>query len=103
MQPATITITGDAWHRGEPNIRPFMRAPSSTKEQTKWAFILCGKLKGADLSQTYTISARNQRTDMRTENIVSSKKNSFSIVFVGYANQPIIAHQDILKITVKDE
>ena len=103
MQSATITITGDAWHRGEPNIRPFMRAPSSTKEQTKWAFILCGKLKGADLSQTYTISARNQRTEMRTENIVSSKKNSFSIVWVGYANQPIIAHQDILQITVKDE
>ena len=21
MQPATITITGDAWHRGEENIR----------------------------------------------------------------------------------
>ena len=103
MQPATITITGDAWHRGEPNIRPFMRAPSSTKEQTKWAFILCGKLKGADLSQKYTISARNQRTDMRTADIVSSKKNSFSIVWVGYANQSIIAHQDILQITVKDE
>ena len=103
MQPATITITGDAWHRGEPNIRPFMRAPSSTKEQTKWAFILCGKLKGTDLSQKYTISARNQRTDMRTADIVSSKKNSFSIVWVGYTNQPIITTQDILQITVKDE
>ena len=40
---------------------------------------------------------------MRTADIVSSKKNSFSIVWVGYANQSIIAHQDILQITVKDE
>ena len=69
MQPATITITGDARHCGEPNILPFMRAPSSTKEQPKWAFILYSKLKGADLSQKHTISARNQRT----ENIVLSK------------------------------
>ncbi|HIM10677.1 TPA: T9SS type A sorting domain-containing protein [Candidatus Poribacteria bacterium] len=103
MQPATITITGDAWHRGEPNVRPFMRAPSATKEQTKWAFILCGKLKDADLSQKYIVSARNQRTGMRTADIVSSKKNAFSIVWVGYANQSIIARQDILKITVEDE
>ena len=103
MQPATITTTGDAWHRGESNVRLFFRAPSSTIGKTKWAFILCGKLKGVDLSQKHTISARNQRTGMRTVDIVPSEKNTFSVVWMGYANQPIIARQDILRITVEDE
>ena len=40
---------------------------------------------------------------MRTIAIIPSEKNAFSAVWMGYANQPIIARQDILRITVEDE
>ena len=102
IKSATVTISGDAWHRDQPNIRSFMRAPSYSKPEAKWAFILCGKLTGTSQEQAYTISARNQRTQTTGTQQVLSQDGIFSIVWVGQVDQNLVRVGDTIQMTIAE-
>ncbi len=102
LEATTVTMTGDAWHRGEPNVRSSTRAPSLNEISNKWAFVLSGKLVTDVPAQSYTIFARNQRTGVVATDVLDGGKGTFSAVWLDQMRQPVVQIGDAIEIVVMD-
>ena len=103
MEAVTVTFTGDAWHRGEPNVRTFIRAPAANITSDRWAFVLSGELVGSHPSASYTVLARNQRTGVSATGQLDNDRKQFSAVWLDHARKPVVQIGDVIEMTVTDE
>ena len=95
-----VAFTGTAWGN---TVEDAAAAPSVQLPSTAWAFVVSGDLLETDAGVSYTVVARNHRTDEVVTRLVSSDHKEFNAVWADLTRKSVIEAGDILEVTLLDE
>jgi hypothetical protein len=95
MTSGVVTFTGAAWEN-EPHAEA---APPMMMDNSAWAFVVAGKTDS--VSDSYTVSVRNLRTDAVTTTS-TAEGSSFAAVFADLNRNPVIQSGDSVEIIISD-
>ena len=98
-----VTFTGKAWDNRSEAADDAPAAPTLSRNKNTWAFVVTSDIRDMETGTSYTLVAKNLRTDtIATETITSEVKRS-SAVWADLNRKSVVEAGDKLEITLYDE
>ena len=98
-----VTFTGKAWDNRSEAADDAPAAPTLSRNKNTWAFVVTSDIRDMETGTSYTLVAKNLRTDtIATETITSEVKRS-SAVWADLNRKSVVEAGDKLEIALYDE
>ena len=94
------TFTGNAWTMKSEDTAAAPKVPTT---KSAWAFVITSNLHGKEADTSYTMLAKNLRTGVITNQIVSTDKGYVSAVWADLNRKSVIQVNDKIEFTLVDE
>jgi len=99
LQNRIVPFVGTAW--SNPLVA---EAPPDNSNSSVWAFVLSGVLESGKIGESYTVAAKNLRTDTIAADVIEPyASRHFAAVWADLSRESVIEIGDTLEIVITDQ